>query len=236
MSMKILFYFTYLILFLFLSHFSISQTVWKSDGSVVVGGVVKKEAYSERYKKQIKNPSNAWRKAKFSSESIPEYFGNGQFLPGMPLLRMTAIDKGEDYLAALAEKNGFSNKSMLQRFIVSAASPDFLDDLGISEEEALIYASSGLDLEIESDDPLYAVMKKFDNNISSNLSSKIDNEVQKQVQKQVEDQVQKQVEDQVEEAIENSFESWWDNYIDDLISSGATIISRDDNSVTYTYD
>ena len=125
MNIKILICLNSIILFLLLSHFSFAQTVWKSDGSVVVGGVLKKEPYSERYKKQLKNPSNAWRKAKFSSGSIPEYFGNGQFLPGMPLLRMTAIDKGEDYLAALAEKNGFNDKAMLQKFIVSAASPDF---------------------------------------------------------------------------------------------------------------
>ena len=235
-NMKTIFYVNCVVFFLLSSHFSFAQTVWKSDGSVVVGGVVKKEPYSERYKKQIKNPSNAWRKAKFTSESIPEYFGNGQFLPGMPLLRMTAIDKGEDYLASLAEKNGFNDKSMLQKFIVSAASPEFLEELGISEEEAIIYAKSGLDLEIDSDDPLYAMIKKFDKDMSSAVSSKINNEVEKQVQKQVEEQVQKQVEDQVEQAIEYSFESWWDNYIDDLISSGATILDRTDNSVTYTYD
>ena len=234
--MKLFVCFLSLVYFLFFPQISFTQTVWKSDGSIIVGGVVKKKPYSERYKEELKNPSNAWRHAKFANTSIDQYFGNGQLLPGIPLLRMSAINKGEDYIAALSKKNGFTDKSMLQRFLISSASPKFLEELGITEDEAIIYASSGLNLNIDSEDPLHSLIKKFEVSLSSNVSSKIEKKVDKDVKEQLEKKVEEQIEDQVEEAIEFSFSQWWDNYIQDLIDSGATIIYRSENRVDYTYD
>ena len=118
---------------------------FKSDGSVVQkSGEVVTKSYAERFKEQFANPDiSEWAFADGKEENPQGYFGNGVFLPGTPLLRITKIQQGDDYLAALAEKNGFADKTALQRFIISSASPAFLEELELEEEQAISYVAAG---------------------------------------------------------------------------------------------
>lgn len=82
---------------------------FKSDGSVVQkSGAVVSKSFADRFKEQFSNPdASQWAIADGREESPEGYFGNDVLLPGTPLLRITKIQKGDDYLKALAEKKRF---------------------------------------------------------------------------------------------------------------------------------
>ena len=186
--------------FLFVTVFSchpVLALTFKSDGSVVQkSGAVVSKSYAERFKEQFANPDiTEWAFADGKEENPQGYFGNGVFLPGTPLLRITKIQQGDDYLAALAEKNGFADKTALQRFIISSASPAFLEELELEEEQAISYVAAGA-----------AVAQ----NLGADYAKMVDElqtvalEVAAVVQEQVESQVQAQVAEQVEDSVGES--------------------------------
>ena len=177
--------FTYLVLlFLFFTLSSNSQVVWKSDGTIIGSdGKIKKESYGARFQKQLVNPTDDWPKATGSGDGIQQnYFGNDIFIPGTPLLRMSGIDFGSDYSLKLAELNLFGDAKEMQKFIIANANIPFLDNLGISENDAINYVSSINYNEIPKENSnikelILEKEKKF--NLSKNIVEKIDNSVSK---------------------------------------------------------
>ena len=178
---------------------------FKSDGSVVQkSGDVVAKSYAERFKQQFANPDTTqWAFADGKEENPPGYFGNDIFLPGTPLLRLSKIQQGEDYLAALAEKNGFADKAALQRFIISNAAPDFLEDLELEEEQAVSYVAAGV-AEAKNLGQDYSEMVEELQSVAMEVASAVQEQVKTQVQSQVAEQVEESVGDSVSDAVGES--------------------------------
>lgn len=182
---------------------------FKSDGSVVQkSGAVVSKSFADRFKEQFSNPdASQWAIADGREESPEGYFGNDVLLPGTPLLRITKIQKGDDYLKALAEKNGFEDKAALQRFIIANAAPQFLNDLELSEDQAISYVAAGL-AQAKSLGSDYQSMIAELESVALEVASVIEDTVGKQVEKSVEAEVEKSVSDAIEEAVSYSLDSW----------------------------
>ncbi len=237
--------FTYLVLiFFFFADTSNSQVVWKSDGTIIGSdGKTKKESYGARFQKQLLNPTDDWPKATGTGDGIQQnYFGNDIFIPGTPLLRMSGIDFGSDYSLKLAELNLFGDAKEMQKFIIANANIQFLDNLGISENDAITYASSinyneipkensnikELILDKEKKFKLsknfekkidYAVSKDVSNKlkgkVENQIKDKVEEEVQEKVEEKVQEQVQQQVEQKVQEQVQQSIEEKIQQSLDD---------------------
>ena len=52
------------------------------------------------------------------------------------------IKKGDSYVEALMNQNGFLDKASLQRFIVANANPEFMEELGLTEAQAVSYVGN----------------------------------------------------------------------------------------------
>lgn len=178
---------------------------FKSDGSVVQkSGEVVTKTYADRFKEQFSNPdASRWAIADGRPENPPGYFGNDIFLPGTPLLRLSKIRQGEDYLAALADKNGFADKGALQRFIISNASPEFLEELELGEEQAVSYVAAGV-AEAKNLGQDYSQMVEDLQTVALEVASTVQEQVESQVQSQVAEQVEESVGDSVSEAVGES--------------------------------
>lgn len=182
---------------------------FKSDGAVVQkSGEVVSKSFAERFKEQFSSPDKTqWAFADGKEESPEGYFGNDVLLPGTPLLRITKIQKGDDYLKALAEKNGFEDKAALQRFIIANAAPQFLEDLELSEDQAVSYVSAGV-AQAKSLGSEYQSMIAELESVALEVASVIEETVGEQVEKSVEAEVEKSVSDAIEEAVSYSLDSW----------------------------
>lgn len=189
---------------LFICQPALSLT-FKSDGSVVQkSGDVVTKSYAERFKEQFATPDTTqWAFANGRPENPPGYFGNDIFLPGTPLLRLSKIRQGEDYLAALADKNGFADKAALQRFIISNASPEFLEELELGEEQAVSYVAAGVS-EAKNLGQDYSQMVEELQIVALEVASTVQEQVESQVQSQVAEQVEESVGDSVSEAVGES--------------------------------
>ena len=216
--------FTYLIfLFLFFAVSGNSQVVWKSDGTIIGSdGKTKKESYGARFQKQLLNPTDDWPKATGSGDGIQQnYFGNDIFIPGTPLLRMSGIDFGSDYSLKLAELNLFGDAKEMQKFIIANANIPFLDNLGISENDAINYVSSINYNEIPKENSNIKelildkekkfnlsknIAEKIDTSVSKDVSSKLKGKVENQIKDKVEDEVQEKVEEKVQEQVQQQVE------------------------------
>ena len=239
------FVFIYIILiFSIFSLSSNSQVVWKSDGTIIGSdGEIKKESYGARFQKQLLNPTDDWPKATGTGDGIQQnYFGNDIFIPGTPLLRMSGIDFGSDYSLKLAELNLFIDSKEMQKFIIANANINFLDNLGISDNDAITYVSSvnynGIPNESSnikelikdkekifnlSKDFAKTIDKKLDKDVGNKLKGKVENqikdkveeEVQEKVEEKVQEQVQQQVEQKVQEQVQQSIEEKIQQSLDD---------------------
>ena len=189
---------------LFICQPALSLT-FKSDGSVVQkSGEVVTKTYADRFKEQFSNPdASRWAIADGRPENPPGYFGNDIFLPGTPLLRLSKIRQGEDYLAALADKNGFADKGALQRFIISNASPEFLEELELEEEQAVSYVAAGI-AEAKNLGQDYSQMVEDLQTVALEVASTVQEQIESQVQSQVAEQVEESVGDSVSEAVGES--------------------------------
>ena len=231
-------------LFFFFSLSSNSQVVWKSDGTIIGSdGEIKKESYGARFQKQLLNPTDDWPKATGTGDGIQQnYFGNDIFIPGTPLLRMSGIDFGSDYSLKLAELNLFIDSKEMQKFIIANANINFLDNLGISENDAITYVSrvnyNGIPNEssnikelIKDKEKIFNLSKNFvktiddklDKDVGNKLKGKVENqikdkveeEVQDKVEEKVQEQVQQQVEQKVQEQVQQSIEEKIQQSLDD---------------------
>ena len=117
-----------------------SALTFKSDGSVVQkSGKVEVESFANRFREEMSKPTNQWAKSTGSPNQVRGYFGDDALLPGAPLLRIQGIKKGEEYLDAVYRLNGLKDKKALYRYIIANASPTFLKDMGLSEDNAQAY-------------------------------------------------------------------------------------------------
>ena len=194
---------------------------FKSDGSVVQkSGKVVAKSFAVRFKEQFANPDpSQWAIANGREESPEGYFGNDVLLPGTPLLRITKIQKGDDYLEALAEKNGFDDKAALQRFIIANAAPQFLEDLELSEDQAISYVAAGLAQAKGLGDEYASLITELET-VALDLADSIAESVGKEVEKSVEAEVEKSVNEAIEEAVSYSLDSWIEEAIAYMESLG----------------
>ena len=110
---------------------------FKSDGSVVQkSGKVEVESFANRFRNEMSKPTKEWAKSSGIPRQIKGYFGDDALMPGVPLLRIQGIKKGEDYLHAVYRLNGLKDKKALYRYIIANASPTFLEEIGLSEGQA----------------------------------------------------------------------------------------------------
>ena len=211
---------------------------FKSDGTVVQkSGEVVTESYAQRYAKQFFLDAEKWPVARGRGSDPDGYIGDKLFLPGTPLMVVRNIKKGDSYVEALMNQNGFLDKASLQRFIVANANPEFMEELGLTEAQAVAYVGNVDLTNLQGLSADYAQQLQ-------NVISEIESVVADSVEKSVEDAVKESVEEAVEDAVDNAvsdaldaaFDDWWAGYIQDLVDSGATILEQTDSSVTYTYD
>ena len=128
-------------LVLFISSIAAGLT-FKDDGSIVQrSGEVVQLSFAERFAKQFTSPSNDWPVARVNGQNPRGYIGGKIFLPGTPLLSIRNIYKGEDYVDALMQKNGFASKNALQRYMVANANSGFLKKLKLNEGQAIQFIS-----------------------------------------------------------------------------------------------
>ena len=207
---------------------------FKSDGSVVQkSGEVVTETFAERYAKQFFLDAEKWPVARGTGSDPDGYIGDKLFLPGTPLMVIRNIKKGDSYVEALMKQNGFLDKASLQRFIVANANPEFMEELGLTEAQAMAYVGN---IDLTDFQGLNAEYAQQLQNVIAEIESVVADSVEESVEDAVEDAVGDAVDDAVSDALDSAFDDWWSGYIQDLIDSGATILEQSDSSVTYTYD
>ena len=233
----------YLILFIFFPlAFSYSQVVWKTDGSIIgPNGEIKRQSYGSMFQDQLKKPTIEWPKASLYGDNPKNYFGNNIFIPGTPLLRMSSIDLGSDYLTKLSKLNNFDNIFDLQKYIIGNANNSFLKELKISEDDAIIFLASKLDLLKENikDTNLKKVVDKKIINQISNFDKKIDNELSEELENNIEDQIQDQlseelennIEDQIQDQIYEGLNDYFDRLEEEYKAKGWVVCNRTENSI-----
>ena len=208
-----------LLIVLLLPYQTASGLTFKSDGSVVQSsGEVVKASFADRFANAFsseelkKSIGKRWPVAG-SSQNTDGFLGDDLFMPGTPLLSVANIKKGADYVEVLMKQNGFADKDSLQRYIVANANPEFLDDLGLSGEQAINFVgafdASALEaLPEEYSDRIGSLVSE----LSSMVADKIQSAVEDEVQSQVESEVESYVADTVSQAVEENLDNWWDSY------------------------
>ena len=227
---------------------SFASVVWKSDGTIINDkGEIIKESYGVRFQQQLMNPSKEWPKASGKGKSLNNYFGNEVFIPGTPLLRMSSIDLNSNYMEKLATLNNFENIIDLQKFIISNANYKFLEELNITEENAIIFISKNAKVSnsnLSQGQNIDLVNEKLQNNFSKEIQNQINqksknkaeelikNAVESQVEDQLEQQVEDQLEQQVEEQIYESLKDYFDRLEEEYKAKGWTVCSRTEDSIS----
>ena len=224
-----------------------SALTFKSDGSVVQNsGEVVQETFARRFSQQFSKSDNKkqWPVAKGAASNPKGFVGEKLFLPGTPLLAIRHIKRGDNYVDAIMETNGFRNKKALQRYFVANANPTFLKRLGLTESEAIAFISQAQIARQsnysyatnDANGAQYASTGQVLDKSMQVLDETITQTIQEQADAIIEEEINEAVDAAVEQGIEEALNDWWEEFIQGLINSGATIIERTDNSVTYTFD
>ena len=227
-------------LMLFISSIAAGLT-FKDDGSIVQkSGEVVQLSFAERFARQFTSPGNDWPIARVNGQNPRGYIGGKIFLPGTPLLSIRNIHKGEDYVDALMQKNGFTSKNALQRYMVANANSRFLKKLKLNEGQAIQFISFIDETGFQFDKSSGAVNDELSKTSADILEKTLGKTIEEQTNKIFEDEIIDRIEAEVNEALDESineaFNDWWADYIQELVDSGATILEQTDSSVTYTYD
>ena len=220
---------------------------FKSDGSVIQNsGEVVQETFARRFSQQFLKSDNErqWPVARGAAANPKGFVGEKLFLPGTPLLAIRHIKRGDNYVDAIMETNGFRNKKALQRYFVANANPTFLKRLGLTESEAIAFISQAQIARQsnysyatnDANGAQYASTGQVLDKSMQVLDETITQTIQEQADAIIEEEINEAVDAAVEQGIEEALNDWWEEFIQDLINSGATIIERTDNSVTYTFD
>ena len=218
--MNRVFFIPLIALILSLNHGAEALT-FKSDGSVVQkSGRVEVETFTNRFRDEMK-PTNQWAKSTGVPTPFRGYFGDDALMPGAPLLRIQGIRKGEDYLDAVYRLNGLKDKKALYRYIIANASPAFLQDMGLSENDAQTYLDTAIaemldDGSIKNAELARALKdaKAASLGINSEIEGLLTDQISDEIDKQIEEAVSDAVEDAVEEAVEEALDNWIQELID----------------------
>ena len=147
----------------------------------------------------------------------------------------------------LATLNNFENIIDLQKFIISNANYKFLEELNITEENAIIFISKNAKVSnqnLSKGQNIDLVNEKLQNNFSKEIQNQINqksknkaeelikNAVESQVEDQLEQQVEDQLEQQVEEQIYESLKDYFDRLEEEYKSKGWTVCSRTEDSIS----
>ena len=224
-----------------------SALTFKSDGSVVQNsGEVVQDTFARRFSQQFSKSDNKkqWPVANGAASNPKGFVGEKLFLPGTPLLAIRHIKRGDNYVDAIMETNGFRNKKALQRYFVANANPTFLKRLGLTESEAIAFISQAQIARQsnysyatnDANGAQYASTGQVLDKSMQVLDETITQTIQEQADAIIEEEINEAVDAAVEQGIEEALNDWWEEFIQDLIDSGATIIERTDSSVTYTFD
>jgi len=198
------------------SHDSIALT-FKKDGSVVQkSGKVEAEAYSIRFASELKNPTKDWSKSSGRPKPVKGYFGDDIFIPGTPLLRIQGIQKGEEYLEAVYRLNGFSGKKSLYRYIIANSTPEFIEEMGLTEAQAQSYLDVAVKEMLAGADIRNKKLAKSLKSVQASLESQ-SSEIEAVIADQVSETIERQMAEAVSEAVEEAVEAAIDNWLDALI-------------------
>ena len=214
---------------------------FKDDGSIVQkSGEVVQLSFAERFARQFTNPTNDWPVARVNGQNPRGYIGGKIFLPGTPLLSIRNIYEGEDYVDALMQKNGFTSRNALQRYMVANANSGFLKKLKLNEGQAIKFISFIDETGSQLDKNFGAVNDEFSKTSADILEKTLGKTIEEQTDKifgdEIRDRIEAEVNEALDESINEAFDDWWADYIQELVDSGATILEQTDSSVTYTYD
>ena len=190
---------------------------FKSDGSVVQkSGKVENKSFADRFSSEMSRPTKNWAKSTGSPRKFTGYFGDDVLVPGAPLLRIQGIKKGEEYLDAVFRLNGLADKKALYRYIIANASPGFIEEMGLSEEDAQSYLDTAISEMLAG--------KKVKNTelASSGVNSgilrldklEIEDVLADQIAETIDDQLEEAVSDAVEAAVEAAIDNWLDELIE----------------------
>ena len=199
-----------------------SALTFKSDGSVVQkSGKVEIESFANRFREEMSKPNNQWAKSTGSPNQVRGYFGDDALLPGAPLLRIQGIKKGEEYLDAVYRLNGLRDKKALYRYIIANASPTFLEDMGLSEDDAQAYLDTAVaemlnDKSVENAKLANSLKDAQDASLSINpeIEGVLTDQISETIEKQMDEAVEEAVEEAIEEAVEAALDAWVQELID----------------------
>jgi len=205
----------------------------KSDGTwVQKSGEVTQDSYASRFKEQMKSFSRDWKHSSGMDKELKGYFGDDILLPGTPLLRISGIKKGEDYLEAVLRLNGFSSVKSLNRYIIANATAEFLEEAEIEEKDLQIYLETAWLDQVGDTGAKFAKLKSLTASISPNFAASIGDNIEGKVSEEIEKQIERQVSEKVEKQIEESVGDWLQDLIDRYNIDPSTIIEVGDGWVT----
>ena len=189
--------------------FDSSALTFKTDGSVVQSsGKVTQGSYSDKFETALAGKKGAQWQYSNEIESPKGYFGGDLFIVGTPLLVINKIPEGADYMVELAKQNGFKSVDTLQKYIISAANSDFLEELELSERDAIIFVAN------VSDEQL--------NNLDGAVSEAVSESVSDAVSESVSESVSDAVTDAVSGAVYDSLKDYLDNRHQEMLADGWT--------------
>lgn len=212
---------------------------FKKDGSVVQkSGNIVSDSYANRFLLELKTPTKNWQKSTGRAKPIKGYFGDDIFLPGAPLLRIEGIRRGEEYLEAVYRLNGFAKNESLYRYIVANATPEFIAEIELSEDDVQAYLDSSLTdfvvesglVETELGGRIVEAQELVDAR-STNISNFVEDAVNSAIEKEIEESVSEAVQEAVEAAVDN----WLDALIEKYNIDPGSIIEIGDGWVATTH-
>ena len=190
---------------------------FKSDGSVVQkSGKVESQSFASRFRAEMSKPTKDWAKSTGSPRKFTGYFGDDVLLPGAPLLRIQGIKKGEEYLDAVFRLNGLNDKKALYRYIIANASPAFIEEMGLTENDAQAYLDTAINEMLGNAEFKNTELSNSLKNIQEKSIS-INSEIEETLTDQISETIDKQMEEAVSDAVEEAVEAAIDNWLDELI-------------------
>ena len=191
---------------------------FKSDGSVVQkSGKVENRSFADRFSSEMSRPTKDWAKSTGSPRKFTGYFGDDVLVPGVPLLRIQGIKKGEEYLDAVFRLNGLADKKALYRYIIANASPGFIEEMGLNEEDTQTYLDTAISERLAGkkvkNTELASSLESIQES-SVSISSEIEDVLADQIAETIDDQLEEAVSDAVEAAVEAAIDNWLDELIE----------------------
>ena len=212
-------------------NYELNALTFKSDGSVVqANGRVDVESFADRFRNEMRKPTKDWAKSTGNPRRFQGYFGDDVLLPGAPLLRIQGIKKGEEYLDAVFRLNGFENKKALYRYIIANASPSFIEEMGLSENDAQVYLDTGVahltSNETSENSALAAALQGV-----QDVALTVGGNIEETISDQISEAIDTQLEDAVSDAVEEAIDNWLEQLIDYYNINPASILEVGDGWV-----